>query len=145
MGFSRRVGLPGPTRGRRGVPQNPGAGRLPGRQPAQPFRSGGDINRVIRTKGKVDGAFDLPVASAPSLRGKPVVESGTVDPPALDSLDPGWAQALAPVEAELAAMAEFLRDEAAAGRPYLPADEHILRAFARPFADVRVVVVGMDP
>ena len=33
----------------------------------------------------------------------------------------------------------------AAGRRYLPAGEHILRAFTRPFDDVRVLVVGQDP
>jgi uracil-DNA glycosylase len=58
---------------------------------------------------------------------------------------PSWAAALAPVEAELAAMADVLDAETAAGRSYLPADEHILRAFATPFADVRVAVVGQDP
>ena len=42
-------------------------------------------------------------------------------------------------------MGQFLRDEVAAGRGYLPAGEHVLRAFGRPFADVRVLVVGQDP
>jgi uracil-DNA glycosylase len=74
-----------------------------------------------------------------------VVGSVTVTRSALDGIDPGWAEALAPVESELAAMAEFLREETAAGRPYLPADEQILRAFSRPFADVGVVIVGKDP
>jgi uracil-DNA glycosylase len=65
--------------------------------------------------------------------------------PLAEIVDPGWAQALAPVEAQLAAMGEFLRAEVAAGRKYLPAGEHILRAFTRPFADVRVLIVGQDP
>lgn len=56
-----------------------------------------------------------------------------------------WAQALAPVEAQIAAMGDFLRAELAAGRSYLPAGEHVLRAFARPLAEVRVLVVGQDP
>lgn len=56
-----------------------------------------------------------------------------------------WAEALAPVEQQIAAMGTFLRDEIAAGRSYLPAGEHILRAFTRPLADVRVLVVGQDP
>jgi len=42
-------------------------------------------------------------------------------------------------------MGEFLRAEVAAGRRYLPAGENVLRAFTRPFADVRVLIVGQDP
>src|SRR4051794_19187969 len=42
-------------------------------------------------------------------------------------------------------MGEFLRAEIAAGRTYLPAGEHVLRAFKQPFHDVRVLVVGQDP
>jgi len=56
-----------------------------------------------------------------------------------------WAEALAPVEGRIARMGEFLRAEVAAGRRYLPAGDHILRAFSRPLADVRVLVVGQDP
>ena len=58
---------------------------------------------------------------------------------------PDWAEALRPVEEDLAAMGRFLRDEVAAGRDYLPAGEHVLRAFQRPLADARVLVVGQDP
>ncbi len=39
----------------------------------------------------------------------------------------------------------FLRAESAAGRRYLPAGENVLRAFAAPLADVRVLIVGQDP
>lgn len=56
-----------------------------------------------------------------------------------------WAEALAPVDQRIAAMGDFLRAELAAGRSYLPAGEHVLRAFERPLADVRVLVVGQDP
>ena len=56
-----------------------------------------------------------------------------------------WAEALAPVEERIAAMGRFLRDELAAGRSYLPEGDHVLRAFQRPLADVRVLVVGQDP
>jgi uracil-DNA glycosylase len=56
-----------------------------------------------------------------------------------------WAQALAPVEGRIAAMGRFLREELAAGRDYLPHGDHVLRAFQRPLADVRVLVVGQDP
>ncbi|MDJ1369904.1 uracil-DNA glycosylase [Gulosibacter molinativorax] len=60
-------------------------------------------------------------------------------------MDAGWAGVLEPVAPELAAMGDFLRAENAAGRGYLPAGENVLRAFAQPLADVRVVVVGQDP
>jgi len=56
-----------------------------------------------------------------------------------------WAEALAPVAPQIAAMGEFLRAETAAGRRYLPAGESVLRAFTRPLADVRVLIVGQDP
>jgi uracil-DNA glycosylase len=42
-------------------------------------------------------------------------------------------------------MGQFLRAELAAGRTYLPLGDHIFRAFRRPLADVRVLVVGQDP
>jgi uracil-DNA glycosylase len=56
-----------------------------------------------------------------------------------------WAEALAPVEARITAMGRFLREELAAGRSYLPDGDHVLRAFQRPLADVRVLIVGQDP
>lgn len=58
---------------------------------------------------------------------------------------PDWAEALAPVDGRIGAMGAFLREELAAGRSYLPAGDHVLRAFERPLADVRVLVVGQDP
>lgn len=58
---------------------------------------------------------------------------------------PDWAEALAPVDAAIAAMGDFLRAEVKAGRTYLPHGSHILRAFSRPLADVRVLIVGQDP
>lgn len=56
-----------------------------------------------------------------------------------------WAEALAPVEPTITAMGRFLREELRAGRSYLPSGDRVLRAFARPMADVRVLVVGQDP
>jgi uracil-DNA glycosylase len=56
-----------------------------------------------------------------------------------------WADALQPVDEQLAAMGRFLREELAAGRPYLPAGDHILRAFQRPLSAVKVLIVGQDP
>lgn len=60
-------------------------------------------------------------------------------------IDEGWARALAPVGPDIAALGERLRAETAAGRGYLPAGERVLRAFARPLEDVKVLVVGQDP
>ncbi len=56
-----------------------------------------------------------------------------------------WADALAPVAETIARMGDFLRAELAAGRSYLPAGDAVLRAFERPLADVRVLIVGQDP
>ena len=58
---------------------------------------------------------------------------------------PDWAEALAPVDGQIAAMGQFLRAEIAAGRHYLPAGEQVLRAFSRPLEDVKVLIVGQDP
>ena len=60
-------------------------------------------------------------------------------------VDPGWAEALAPVQPLITELGERLRAEHAAGREYLPAGEHVLRAFQRPLADVRVLITGQDP
>ena len=58
---------------------------------------------------------------------------------------PDWADALAPVEDDVARMGDMLRAEIAAGHGYLPAGDKVLRVFTRPMADVRVLVVGQDP
>jgi uracil-DNA glycosylase len=42
-------------------------------------------------------------------------------------------------------MGEFLRAELAAGRRFLPAPDRVLAAFANPFDEVRVLLVGQDP
>lgn len=65
--------------------------------------------------------------------------------PLPELVEPGWAAALEPVGARIAAMGEFLRAEIAAGRSYLPAGPHVLRAFQQPFDEVRVLIVGQDP
>jgi uracil-DNA glycosylase len=56
-----------------------------------------------------------------------------------------WADSLAPAQQTVAQLGEFLRGEVAAGRRFLPRGEQILRAFTRPMADVRVLIVGQDP
>ena len=58
---------------------------------------------------------------------------------------PDWAEALAPVDATIARLGVFLREELAKGRPYLPAGDRIFAAFRRPLAGVRVLIVGQDP
>lgn len=58
---------------------------------------------------------------------------------------PDWAAALAPVDDRIAELGRFLRAELAAGRSYLPAGDAVFRAFRRPLADVRVLIVGQDP
>ncbi|MEU0487784.1 uracil-DNA glycosylase [Nocardiopsis sp. NPDC006139] len=60
-------------------------------------------------------------------------------------MEAGWAKALEPVAPQITAMGDFLRQEVAEGRTYLPAGEHVLRAFQQPFKDVRVLIVGQDP
>jgi uracil-DNA glycosylase len=65
--------------------------------------------------------------------------------PLPELIDPGWAEALAPVADQVGSLGDFLRAEVAAGRGYLPAGDNVLRAFHRPFADVRVLIMGQDP
>jgi uracil-DNA glycosylase len=65
--------------------------------------------------------------------------------PLTDLVDPSWAKALEPVADQIAVMGDFLRDEVAAGRRYLPAGDCILRAFGQPLEGVRVLIVGQDP
>ena len=65
--------------------------------------------------------------------------------PLTELVHPSWAPALEPVAEVVAELGEFLRAEVAAGRGYLPAGKHVLRAFEQPLDDVRVLIVGQDP
>lgn len=65
--------------------------------------------------------------------------------PLSELVAPDWAAALQPVAGRIAELGDFLRAETAAGRRYLPAGDSVLRAFTRPLADVRVLIVGQDP
>jgi uracil-DNA glycosylase len=65
--------------------------------------------------------------------------------PLTEIMAPDWAAAMQPVAERITSMGEFLRAEIAAGRGYLPAGDQVFRAFARPLADVRVLIVGQDP
>ena len=65
--------------------------------------------------------------------------------PLSELVEDGWAQALAPVADHVTRMGQFLREEIAEGRRYLPAGPNVLRAFSYPFEAVRVLIVGQDP
>lgn len=65
--------------------------------------------------------------------------------PLAELIHPSWAQALAPVEEDIRRLGIFLREELAAGRPYLPAGSSVLRAFEHPLGAVRVLIAGQDP
>jgi uracil-DNA glycosylase len=62
-----------------------------------------------------------------------------------EGLSPDWVEALQPAAAALAQAEAFCDAEEAAGRTYLPERSRVLRAFTRPLADVRVLVLGQDP
>lgn len=65
--------------------------------------------------------------------------------PLSELVAPDWADALAPVAEVIGQLGVFLREELAAGRGYLPPGPKVLRAFSRPMAQVRVLIVGQDP
>jgi uracil-DNA glycosylase len=65
--------------------------------------------------------------------------------PLAELVAPDWADALAPVEAQLREVLQFLAAEVEAGYEVLPAPSHVLRAFRQPLAGVRVLIVGQDP
>lgn len=65
--------------------------------------------------------------------------------PLSELVHPSWLPALQPHEGTVARLGAFLRAEVAAGRGYLPAGGHVLRAFGTPMEEVRVLVVGQDP
>jgi len=68
-------------------------------------------------------------------------------PPAAlaELVHPSWTAALEPLAGTVAELGAFLRAEVAAGRGYLPAGNHVLRAFEQPLDRVRVLILGQDP
>jgi len=60
-------------------------------------------------------------------------------------MSPDWAEALAPVDEQIGTLGRFLRAEIAAGHGYLPAGDDVFKAFRRPLAEVKVLIVGQDP
>jgi uracil-DNA glycosylase len=69
----------------------------------------------------------------------------TVIKPLDQLMDPSWANALAPVEPQIRSMGNFLREQLAQHKRYLPANNRIFRAFSRPLDSVKVLIVGQDP
>jgi uracil-DNA glycosylase len=65
--------------------------------------------------------------------------------PLPELVDPGWAAALEPVAGQISELGDYLRGELTAGRGYLPAGDSVLRAFHRPLAEVKVLIMGQDP
>ena len=64
----------------------------------------------------------------------------------LDELvHPSWIPVLDGHRDTLSSIGEFLRSETAAGHRWLPSGDRILRAFAQPLPDVRVLIMGQDP
>ena len=62
-----------------------------------------------------------------------------------EMMDPSWARALAPAEGTIRKIGDFLREQAAAGKRYLPDPSLIFRAFQIPMEKVNVLIVGQDP
>lgn len=66
-----------------------------------------------------------------------------------DLMTPDWAAASREIDPEIdakvAKMGDFLRDELRAGYKILPAPQNIFRAFSRKLSDVKVLIVGQDP
>lgn len=80
-----------------------------------------------------------------AISSSPANLAGMSPRPISELMAADWADALQDQESQIHQMGDFLRTELAAGRSYLPAGDKVLRAFSRPMADVRVLIVGQDP
>lgn len=65
--------------------------------------------------------------------------------PLEDLVHPSWLAVLDDQRENLRTIGTFLRGESAAGRPWAPHGDVILRAFQQPRTDVRVIIIGQDP
>ena len=65
--------------------------------------------------------------------------------PLTSIVEAGWAATLEPVGDQITRMGDFLREQVASGKKYLPAGDLVLRAFKQPFDEVKVLIVGQDP
>lgn len=97
----------------------------------------------------VDNAPIQPSPAAPTAPGAPgeIVGNASTAEVSIASfpIHPSWKEPLAPVEGVIRELDEFLREEAARGRRYLPAHTEALRVFRYPFEHVKVLVVGDQP
>ncbi len=89
--------------------------------------------------------FTLSIPRLGDLRANWVWHTRAMPRPLSELVAPDWAEALAPVEGQITAMGDFLRQEIHEGHTYLPAADNILRAFTLPLADARVLILGQDP
>jgi uracil-DNA glycosylase len=87
-----------------------------------------------------DALFELEPAAADNLSFAELARQ-----PLSELVAPDWAEALAPVEAQLRDVLGYLASDAAAGHEVLPSPSNLLRAFRQPLAGVRVLIVGQDP
>src|SRR5689334_2623167 len=123
------------------LPFGPRSTLTPGIEPASSWRSA-TVARRDRGIGRASHRRLAPGRDGRTRVTRVGALSGLVDR-GLMAAD--WAEALAPVDDRIAAMGRFLRSELAAGHAYLPAGDDVFKAFRRPLADVRVLVVGQDP
>ena len=87
-----------------------------------------------------DALFDLEPAGG--------ADSGfdeLVDQPLEELMAADWADALRPVEGQLREALAYVAAQAAQGIQVLPQATNLLRAFSRPLADVKVLILGQDP
>lgn len=77
--------------------------------------------------------------------GEDTSETASVEPHLSGVVEDGWARALEPVADRIHALGDYLREEQAAGRRFLPRGDRIFAAFRAPLDDVRVLIVGQDP
>ncbi len=97
-------------------------------------------NSELHSEADSDALFELEPDAADDLSFADLAHR-----PLSELVAPDWAEALAPVEAQLREALTFLAGEVAAGHGVLPSPPNLLRAFRQPLAGVRVLVVGQDP
>ncbi len=103
-------------------------------------RMGAVSNSELHSEADSDALFELEPDAADDLSFADLAHR-----PLSELVAPDWAEALAPVEAQLREALTFLAGEVAAGHGVLPSPPNLLRAFRQPLAGVRVLVVGQDP
>jgi uracil-DNA glycosylase len=99
--------------------------------------------RVVDTHRRAAYAMNLTMTNDRML--SPDTVADVPGRPLTELVHRSWVPVLEPVAADIASMGDFLREELAAGRGYLPPGDRVLRAFEQPLDEVRVLVVGQDP